>query len=189
MKKLLMTAFFVLIQFAVFAQEPTGDNLITPETTELSQVYQSSVSLSQKHLNAKAWIAKNFGDYNSVVKMEDATAGKIIGKGLSQLEPIEQKTQSLVMRFSFNVKYTFTVDSKEDKFRIKIEDIVIDETIKCLNHNFPETRTSHDIAFYFSQIEANKGKEVAMRVLQNLELSFKTFFSNLSSAINKEDDF
>lgn len=50
-----------------------------------TKICTSNVPKMLKYSNAKAWIAKTFGDYKSVVQLEDQESCKIILKGLLEL--------------------------------------------------------------------------------------------------------
>lgn len=84
----------------------------------LTKVYETSVNNAKsKHLLAKEWIAKTFGDYKSVLQFEDDEACKIIVKGFS---PMSDDSK---------LSYTITIDSKDDKYRIIISDLAIKDYI------------------------------------------------------------
>lgn len=103
-----------------FAQNSIMD---VPIAEEMSFVYQSKVNLDSKILNAKTWVAKTFGDYKSVLQYEDKEAHRIIIKPYSQF--YEENNQFRYIPYT--VRYVLTFDFREDRFRIKIEDIVIHE--------------------------------------------------------------
>ena len=117
----------LLATFRVAAQ-------VTPETidvnqpfTEVQAVYEFNSPKAQKHLKAKEWIAKTFGDYKSVLQFEDDNNCKIIIKGFTQLPTEEDAVISAIMidKTKPQLKYSITIDSRDDKFRIKVEDIHI----------------------------------------------------------------
>ena len=112
---------------------------VTPETidvfqpfTEVQAVYEFNSPRAQKHLKAKEWVAKTFGDYKSVLQFEDDDNCKIIIKGLTQLPVEEDAVVSAIMikKTRPQLKYSITIDSRDDKFRIKVEDIHIKTMIQ-----------------------------------------------------------
>ena len=94
-----------------------------------SVVINGDLPIATKIVNAKEWIAKTFGDYKSVLQFEDESSGKIIIKGKSGFKR-ERKNlpggQYNLEDHTATMNYTVTLDFKEDRFRIKFEDIAFD---------------------------------------------------------------
>lgn len=106
MKKLLILLALLTLPILSFAQLSL-DNI--PIEGDMAFTFYSNNSAEQKLLNTKTWIATSFNDYTSVLQFEDIPNGRIVIKGSS----------------SKWYKYTFTMmfDIKDDRYRIKIEDI------------------------------------------------------------------
>ncbi len=135
--------------------------------------------LNKKVTNAKSWIAKTFGDYNSVLQYEDTENHRIIIKGEGR-SPSENQFQLVQLPNKHNLKqpkqypYTFTMtfDFKEDKYRIKIEDITfIEENLfgtlnpwdEFFNLQFVVADAKDRINTFNKQNAALKGKKIDRR--------------------------
>ena len=91
----------------------------------ISFVFTNNNPVQTKHLNAKTWIAKTFGDYKSVIQFEDDNNYKLILKGHSELpkEVIDMSQLLTKINVFYTLNYTITIDSKEDRYRILFDDI------------------------------------------------------------------
>lgn len=118
MKKVTIAIAASFMAFSVHAQVRIDD---IPIEREFSHVFNSDIPINIKMVNAKTWIAKTFGDYKAVLQYEDGENGRIIIKGKTP----EEKS-SLDESFNQTEQYSFTMtfDFKEDRYRIKIENIV-----------------------------------------------------------------
>lgn len=100
-----------------------------PLATEMSHVFYSDVPLKVKIGNAKSWIARSFGDYNSVLQLEDIENNRIIIKGGSPItysvDYLESKYNPKTYFFAEHYVFTMIFDFKEDRYRIKFENIAI----------------------------------------------------------------
>ncbi len=108
---------------SVFANAQDDVNDIKANTTAVFHVYQGTNSIKQKQINAKQWIATTYGDYKSVLQFEDDENGKIIIKGIS---PLPREIGNM-FSFTYHLFYTMTIDNKDDRFRIKMEDLKIEQ--------------------------------------------------------------
>lgn len=116
MKKILIIVTLLSASIICNGQDYIVD--VTEINTELVRVFETSVnSAVQKHLLSKEWVAKSFGDYNSVLQFEDDSNFKIIVKG--------QYAMSDRRKLSF----TITIDSKDDKYRVRLSDLLIKEYV------------------------------------------------------------
>lgn len=124
---LIMLAFASVLSLNVMAQKIVPDSVkLYPEnqTGCVSFVFQSTNIPDVAFNNAKQWIAKNFNEYNDVVKMENATTRTLVFKGHQPIDRYEDVTNSgfsIVYRLS--LAYTATIECKEGRFRIKMEDL------------------------------------------------------------------
>ena len=124
---LIMLAFASVLSLNVMAQKIVPDSVkLYPEnqTGCVSFVFQSTNIPDVAFNNAKQWIAKNFNEYNDVVKMENATRRTLVFKGHQPIDRYEDVTNSgfsIVYRLS--LAYTATIECKEGRFRIKMEDL------------------------------------------------------------------
>ncbi|MDR6564683.1 MULTISPECIES: DUF4468 domain-containing protein [unclassified Arcicella] len=107
MKKTLIIALSLLMSTYTFCQ--------TPSSFDREEVVEVKNTKAKLYANAQTWIAKTFGDYKSVIQFEDKEQGRLIIKGLSDLN----------VEFYPNFKYTITIDVKENKYRYSITEINI----------------------------------------------------------------
>ena len=70
----------MFVQFKLCAQI-IGSDIVIDDKQCFSKVYNNSNDISKKFSNAKEWIAKTYGDYQSVLQFEDDKNYKIIIKG------------------------------------------------------------------------------------------------------------
>lgn len=126
-KNCIMLAFACVFSLNVMAQKIVPDSVkLYPENQagRVSFVFQSTNSPDIAFNNAKQWIAKNFSEYNEVVKMEDATTRTLVFKGhqlIGRYESVTKRGFPIVYRLSLD--YTATIECKEGRFRIKMEDL------------------------------------------------------------------
>lgn len=136
MKKIFCILLLLTATIISFAQDFSID--IKSISDELSRVYETSANqASVKHILAKEWVAKTFGDYKSVLQFEDDNACKIIVKGFS---PMSDDSK---------LSYTITIDSRDDKYRVVISDLEIRDYVlqvsRILKSSAEETRLLDEI--------------------------------------------
>lgn len=113
----------ILITFAILASSvicKAQDFLVDAASIDgaLTRVYETaSNSAAQKHLLSKEWIAKSFGDYQSVLQFEDNSNCKIIIKGFSEMSDDSK------------LSYTITINAKDDKYRVQFSDLLIKDYV------------------------------------------------------------
>ena len=96
-----------------------------PLDSSMSFVISSDVPVNTKMLNAKTWVAKTFGDYKSVLQYEDNNNHRIIIKGTVTVTT----SVSGDATGKYTASFTSTYDFKDDRFRIKYENIKIEYTV------------------------------------------------------------
>lgn len=115
------------LSLSAFAQKEGEKKQITiddvPLATTLSYVFYSDLDIEQKFSNAQLWIATTFGDNNAVLQYADNEHKRIIIKGGT---PIRHDYEESI-QFNFAENYTFTMvfDFKQDRYRIRFENIQI----------------------------------------------------------------
>lgn len=96
---------------------------------EFTEVVEVGLSKDKLHANAKEWIAKTFGDYKKVIQFEDNENCKLIIKGISN---ISHFAVAPGMATRENVSYIITIESKDNKYRYKINDILVNQKMTML---------------------------------------------------------
>lgn len=185
MKKILLTLFLICTFIASNAQSMFKYALMEEaySNNEYSKVYlDSAITQKQKFDNARIWIAKTFGDYKSVLQLEDADMGKIIIKGNSDLENIIEfdKSQNK-SEYTPVLYFTLTIDCRGDKFRLKFENMSLNVK-KKMNVSFLEKKSSFDIS-------ASEFVKMGDDFKRKLSVVITTLLNSASKAIVVNDDF
>ena len=112
MKKILTMATLVIM-----AGCAGGLELLPLEERQLI-IVQETPGISKNEIFDKAivWIATSFIDSKEVLEIQDREAGKIIGKGIIRF--------SLGMGVIAASRFTITIDIKDERYRVKFEDLV-----------------------------------------------------------------
>lgn len=185
MKKILLILFLACAFMTSNAQSMFKYALIEEayNNDEYSNVYlDSAITQKQKFDNARIWIAKTFGDYKSVLQLEDADMGKIIIKGNSDLENIVEfdKSQNKT-EYSPILYFTLTIDCRNDKFRLKFENMSLNVR-KKISVAFLEKKSSFDIS-------ASEFIKMGDDFKRKLSVVITTLLNSASKAIVINDDF
>jgi len=122
-KRLALLLVLLLLGLTSMAQVKPEDVVVNNNTFE--HVFQSTIPANIKQLNAKQWIAKNFGDYKSVLQFEDDVNHRIIIKGTMAIVDETGGKDGLTVETKHTLSFTFTIDSKDDRFRARIEDMSV----------------------------------------------------------------
>ena len=115
--------------FFVFATFVNAQNYVFPknadEEYEFSEVINNNLSKSALFVNAKTWVMDVFKNYKAVVQIESESNGRIVAKGNYE-DFIPKLTYNNFKSFTYErVYFTITIDCKENKYRYRINDIVI----------------------------------------------------------------
>lgn len=113
----------ILLSLTSVAQVKPEDVLVKNNSFE--HVFQSSIPANTKQLNAKQWVAKNFGDYKSVLQFEDDANHRIIIKGTMTIYDWNRGESVLIIEDNHSLSFTLTIDNKDDRFRARIEDMKV----------------------------------------------------------------
>lgn len=132
-----------------------------PLESSMSFVFDSNVPIETKMVNAKTWIAKTYGDYKSVLQYEDAESHRIIIKGKAPISVSVSGDAS----GTYTASFTTTFDFKDDRFRIKYEDIRLMYTVSYHGHDLDIETTLQE---FFTPIKTER--YIAEKKLQLKEL-------------------
>lgn len=119
---------FILLMFLPFLTKGQSNPFPVDENGEIktSEVVSSELKQKQLFANAQEWIAKTFGDYKRVLQFEDENNGKIVIKGLSPVEySISSEILGIKITNSENVRFTLTIECKDNKYRYTIDNVSI----------------------------------------------------------------
>lgn len=124
-------------------------------------------------INAKQWIAKTFKDNKKNIIFEDDSLKRII---LSDKELIRKETDNDLFprNVEYYIKYTLTIDCKDEKYRLKFEDIEIqiDESFYIDGyHSNTFIKPYEEIAFYKDEELTKRIAEIKEKIkeLQNID--------------------
>lgn len=92
---------------------------------EFTEVVETLLNKDILYANSKEWVAKAFGDYKSVLQFEDNENCKLIIKGISDVAYASLMTETATKE---KVSYTITIESKDGKYRYKIDNILVKPT-------------------------------------------------------------
>ena len=146
MKHLLLFAICGAIVFPA-ATRITKDDI--PLDSSMSFVFDSDVPIETKMVNAKTWIAKTYGDYKAVLQYEDADSHRIIIKGKTPISVSVSGDAS----GTYTASFTTTFDFKDDRFRIRYEDISLTYTVSYHGHDLDIETTLEE---YFTPIKTER---------------------------------
>lgn len=169
-----------LATFLLLLLLPSGSFYVQKEEipldSEMSFVINSDVPINTKMVNAKSWIAKSFGDYKSVLQYEDYENHRIIIKGTAT---ISTSTSGNAAN-KYTASFTSTYDFKEDKFRIKYEDVSIHFTVYYNGKTFFEQ--DYSVVEYVTTIKSEQYLE--KKLIELMELTEQ----DVSSLSKKEKE-
>lgn len=127
MKKIATFCVFLFINnLFLFSQVIIDGEAIDGST--FSKIYNNILPAKTKHLNAKSWVAKTFGDYKSVIQFEDNENYKLIIKGKILLPPIHNIYEEPItweQHSDRDISFIMTIDSRDEKYRVIIEEITL----------------------------------------------------------------
>jgi hypothetical protein len=200
MKKLLFLLFF--IPFVSFAQQYSEVVEVSGKTS--AQLYKA----------AREWFAVTFKSANDVLQMDDSAAGKLIGKGSTQIS--ESYTTSGLIKVPILIiwhpSFVVNISLKDGKYKCEITDIEIDSQV--YGSGFAPTKTSFSLLLiqkdYFKNgsdpewiVKNVEGaKDLSKNMIKQTVLSnqahynlviktedeLKNIIASLREAINKYDD-
>jgi hypothetical protein len=113
-------------------RESSSVSVVSHDFKDNSYTYIGYSNNTRKDIfnNVKEWIAKNFGDYNRVVKLQDSESGKIVMKGkLPPRHDMDTKKTNvdkmIIYYLNTQTEFTLTIEVKEGRYRLKFEDVAV----------------------------------------------------------------
>lgn len=153
---------FTVVLFVFFCSKLSAQVALEdiPLSSEMAFVFNSDKPIVQKMGSAKSWVAKIFGDYKAVLQFEDSDNRQLIIKGNAPLNTRSIVSNGITWTTRYTSHFTMTFDFKDDRYRIKIEDIqvhfsidvgskqnVIESDNSVEKHlSFDTSRTENDLA-------------------------------------------
>jgi hypothetical protein len=137
--KNILIIFSVLISFNSYAQKQDipfnkSDISIDETTRKITFLEIDSLpGITQDVIFSKAleWIALNFRDANSVIKLQDRVGGKIVVKGWSK-EIYNLRIMGQDFPTLYNQWFTINITCRENKYRVVFTDYYIESTARVI---------------------------------------------------------
>lgn len=164
------------------------------QTGIISFVMRSANPREATYRLLKQWAAKTFEDYKEAVQMEDMEEGTLIFKGANKLSETSERTQTNALVITPTLKYTMTIDIKEDRLRVKFEDLIMNMKIWVLWPDGQKEETFHDLTIKQVYESQNSAKIELMRVaapkaLKETKVTIAQMLNAIEAAILSKDDF
>lgn len=134
---------------------------------------EPQLSKAELFKNAKKWIAINYKDYKSVVKLEDEPNGLIIFKGLSIIPD---------HFMPYKYEYTVEINMKDNKARIKVYDIL------NLTYDSPRATTIEKTTA-IQKARTDKNRELGASAINEQIQLFQSLLERIANGIIIKDDF
>ncbi|NDV84892.1 DUF4468 domain-containing protein [Bacteroides sp. 51] len=183
MKKVLFSL-LLCIPLSVFAQQFDYFSFLDEpfDNSSYTLINENAIPKNVKFSNVKQWVAKTFGDYKSVLQYEDPENCKIIIKGIVGMEKYTYYVNEKRVVGKPDLSFTLTIDCKDDKYRLKFEnmtvDLVEDRTVALLKYVTTErTCTLADF------VKEGTGQRVSIAD------AFANLLNSTVESIEQEDDF
>ena len=156
-------------------------------TDVVSFVYETKQAPGVVFNSAKKWVAKTFKEYKDVVQMEDINSHTLIFKG-SIRQKLYKTSKSSYYSILF---YTATIECKEKKYRVKLEDFSIKEIGSVLGYPTNQTMTFREIHELINgtKVTSIEYKKYLKHIIEDAKENTAALFNSLSSAMDNVDDF
>ena len=174
---------------------------VNDQTKKVEFIYIDSIPDSNKdklYSNALEWIALNFKDATSVIKLQDKDAGKIIAKGMTRLS-YSYKWLGSDMVSEYNQFFTIDISLKNNRYKIVFTDFVagIDASGSGYTYTpaFEVTAEKYlemtpEIYNFQSMSRGEKqGLVTRKQILQNTFQSSNNFSLSLKKGLGKSDNW
>jgi len=129
MKKLLFVCLFYAVN-SVYGQDTVGMHLPIKDGHLIYEgvIDQPGKSKIDLYNNARQWFVDYFKSSKDVIQNEDKDQGRIIGKGI-----IKIPWKTFAGSGFYDCKITIQVDVKNEKYRYKIYDFILNTTVASLS--------------------------------------------------------
>ena len=126
MKKIIFT---LILLTTIFSNSHSQEALTKFKTNakgelELSEVVNCSNSGKMLYSNAQEWITKSFGNYKSVIQLENIEALKLIMKSSMDIGFSYKSPTIKALDTWYKLNFVITIECKNNKFRYTISDII-----------------------------------------------------------------
>lgn len=190
MRRIILFVALATISAISFGQLEQKDLVF--ENNSFSHVFETTVPPATQYLNAKQWIAKTFGSYKAVVQFEDESAHKIIIKGNVIAPNDGEINETTWFQDAVTYSFTMTIDIKNGKYRVKIEDVKASVETKATPKDNPlaDPKMSNYEMSLEEYINWNKrSAEYAFLREMHFKQKIVPMINSLVNAITTVDDF
>jgi len=174
---------------------------INPQSLKVEYSYIDSVkgiSKDQMFSNALEWIALNFKDANSVIKLQDRAAGKIVAKGMSR-QTFTYRSFGNDILSEYSQFFTLDLSFKDEKFKITFTDFVAQIDASGSGYTYsPSFEVSAeeylslvpDVYNFETMSRGEKQRIVTKKqILSNTFRSSRLSYLSLKQALSKKNDW
>ncbi|HMR83966.1 MAG TPA: DUF4468 domain-containing protein [Niabella sp.] len=176
----------------------------TDSNISYTYIHESPLTKKELFSNAKKWVATNFNNYKAVVSYDDLESGEISGSG----------EFSFIAGLTTGATYKFSISTKEEKYRLKIENIELKSLLGYMKEMYSEKVVQYQKREYdslsniidslgkidISQLKKSGVKNIQLKkqataseLRKNLtpliEPYFNKFDESLHMVMSKKDDF
>lgn len=126
MKRFFLLTILLCLLFNITAQTKMELDSISGD---FMAVFENKLSANDIYSRTREWISKTFKTYKATVQLEDNENHKIVLKGRSEMNGIDLNKN---IKPCFHT-YTITVECKDNKYRLKIEDNTVEKNVMLVN--------------------------------------------------------
>lgn len=127
MKRIIFIFIAIICNVGLYGQ--SNSTFIDILKNDIFVINETSCNKNTEYANAKEWIAKTFGDYNSVVKLDDNENKKIILKGRTEFLKSTNDLDIFATTTIKHLLFTMTIECKDLKYRVGFSDLSV-ESVK-----------------------------------------------------------
>ena len=195
MRKFLFTVAFVIsICSPILGQLKQEDIKLYPEDTTnvVKVVLESKLDKQATYRGIKEFLVKKLPEGVKAIELDDIDNGLLVAKSVRPLHSKRFVKGSLEYEMLSDVSYTLTVEVKDNRFRLKYEDMFVQQIMKC--KGMPDTPLKPQSMEKLANNIA-KGDPIDPFIIFDSECRemVRAFIADLSNAINVSvssfDDF
>lgn len=146
MKKIIL---LLTLWFPLHAAAQSDTTQITLPYKDGKVVYEQisevpGLSKTEIYGAAKKWLADIFKNSNAVIKSENESTGQIIGKGSTTVTHFRKGS---MLGMILDLKFSVQIDCKDDKYRIRIYNLINERKYSLYNIDASTTIESIDVGY------------------------------------------
>lgn len=167
-----LIALFALVSLCASAQTRLPMDSATKQYSYSEVVIVDSTSKDELYLRAKEWFANSFKSANDVLQMDDKEAGKLIGKGNTDIH-----VKSVGLTVPVMLKFTVKVTAKDNRYRYEITNLIYRNYANEYNLN-PTDVPAEDFQF-----KNGKATKMQQQYIDQTDATVKALIASLKTAM------